>query len=138
MLLPLAERLEPESVTELFWRTVSFRIPWSEDNELEVAHPRGSMADGALAFTLARYDRTVPRLLLEDTFSLLVKHFDTGGNELVNATAMLDPLEAMRVIELCPDERRRDGIRQELARLLLRDDNGLWRRLGQFVPDEEK
>lgn len=141
VLIPIAEQIDPQSVSELFWRAVSFRIPRPSSDPFEVAHPRGWMADAALAYSLARYDRQVAGLILDEATPILLKHMNYGGNHLIEATAMVDPTQAVRLVDSLPDDGRKGYLQKKIAAMLLREDDRLWRlihqNLGLQWPDDE-
>jgi hypothetical protein len=61
-LLPVAERVDPDLCSELFWRSLSLRPPRPDRNNL---NDQAERADIELAELLARYDRDIARALLE-------------------------------------------------------------------------
>jgi hypothetical protein len=95
------------------------------------------MADAALAYALTRYDSHAAALILEDAIPLLLRDLNTGGNHVVEALAMLDPIRAARVVE----ELANDHDRERLATRLRSDGDALWRLmhgdLDVWWPDDE-
>ena len=60
--MPVAERVDPQLCSELFWRTLALRLPRPGRNNLG---DQAERADIELAELLARYDRDIARALLE-------------------------------------------------------------------------
>jgi hypothetical protein len=130
-LLPVAEAIDPALVPELFWRAVSYRFPRRNDDPYEAVHPRGWMADAALAYLLARYDRDVARLILDEATPFLLKQVNNGTYNLLDAATMVDPHLAVRLIGQIPAET--DYVRERVASRLLRD----WRLPPSWTAEEE-
>ena len=92
-LLPVAERIDPTLVPELFWRAVSFSSPRSIDGR----------SDAVLALLLARYDRKVARIFFEPLLDRAVASPEFDLRPLLVASAILDPELAVRFVENLPE-----------------------------------
>jgi hypothetical protein len=119
-LLPVAEAIDPALVPEFFWRAISFRIPRSEDPR-EAAYPRGWMADAALAYALARYDRQLAGMILDEASPRLLRRLNLGGNRMFEAATMVDPVQGVHLLEELPPENRQDYLWERVATRLLRE-----------------
>ena len=93
-LLPVAERIDPKLVPELFWRAVSFHAP----------RPGAEVrSDALLALLLARYDRSVARTFFEPAAERALASHEADLATLFAASALLDPALAVRLIDALPD-----------------------------------
>ena len=91
-LLPVAERVDPSLVPELFWRAVSFHAP-SDDIRTEAV----------FAMLLARYDRKTGLAFFEP---LAERTLTTSVNDLeplIDAAVVIDPALAGRLVERLPE-----------------------------------
>ncbi len=62
-LFPIAERVHPELIPELFWRALALRLPADSTEDADrISH---DISLSLLAGMLARYDRTVARAVIE-------------------------------------------------------------------------
>ena len=93
-LLPVAERIDPKLVPELFWRAVSFHAP-RPGNEVR--------SDALLALLLARYDRTVARSFFKPAAERALASPEADLATLFAASAILDPALALRLVDALPD-----------------------------------
>ena len=93
-LLPVAERIDPKLVPELFWRAVSFHA------HRPVAEAR---SDAVLALLLARYDRPVALAFFEPLAAHALTSTDTDLAPLVASAAILDPPLAVKMVEALPE-----------------------------------
>ena len=136
-LLPVAEQIDPALVPEFFWRAVSFRIPRLGEVPFEATYPKGWMADAALAYALARYDRQVAGMILEEAAPMLLRT-NYAGNHLLGAMAILDPTRAAKFVG---DLGGHDYFREKVAYRLLAEGDELWRlvyrELGLWWSDDE-
>jgi len=93
-LLPVAERIDPKLIPELFWRTVSLHTP----------RPVAEIQSEAVyAMLLARYDRTVALALFEPLASRANTTAEADIEPLVAAASVLDPDLAVRLVDGLPD-----------------------------------
>ncbi|MEQ8766938.1 MAG: carboxypeptidase-like regulatory domain-containing protein [Planctomycetota bacterium] len=99
-LLPIAERVAPERVSELLVRSLALRrpVPWpaflgSEVERLE--------AEASLALFVARYDGELARALLDDVVSAAGAWIDEPGlsRRILEARTILSPSEAFDSLE---------------------------------------
>jgi hypothetical protein len=122
-LLPVAERIDPALVPELFWRAVALHTPRA-GSEIR--------SDAVLALLLARYDPSVGRTLLEPLADRAITSSATDLVPLITALAILDPLRAVRLIEELPEpadltfHRTRNEARLTLAGALLQESPACW------------
>jgi hypothetical protein len=93
-LLPVAERIDPTLVPELFWRAVSFHSPRAGAEIRNAA---------VLALLLARYDRPVARTFLDPLADRALTSGETDLAPLIATLAILDPFRAVRLIEELPE-----------------------------------
>src|SRR6185312_332513 len=93
-LLPVAERIDPKLVPELFWRAISFHAPRPG---VEIR------SDAVFALLLARYDRPLARAFFEPLADRALASGETDLGPLVAAAAILDPFRAVRLIEELPE-----------------------------------
>src|SRR5262249_29840074 len=99
MLVGVAEGIDPGLISEFLWQAVSFRVPRLGETPMQETHPTGWFADAALAYAVARYDRQIARLLLEEATPILLRNLNDGGNHLVDAMTILDPVQAARGVQ---------------------------------------
>jgi hypothetical protein len=132
-LVPVAEAIDPQLVPECFWRAVSYRVPRIRERPSD--YPRGWMADAALALAVARYDREVAGVLLHDAAPILLRNLQNGGNRLLEAMAVANPVQAGQWTD---ELGKKDSRRVEVASLLVLEGETLWRRvhriLGLWLP----
>ncbi len=93
-LLPVAERIDPKLVPELFWRAVSFHA------NRPGADPR---SDAVLALLLARYDRSVALAFFQPVADRALTSAEMDLAPLVASAAIIDPLLAVRLVEAMPE-----------------------------------
>jgi Carboxypeptidase regulatory-like domain len=93
-LLPVAERVDPKLVPELFWRAVSLHAPRPGVE---------ARSDALLALLLARYDRDVARTFFEPIAARALASNESDLAPLLAASAILDPLLAVRLVEALPE-----------------------------------
>ena len=89
-LLPVAERVDPRLVPELFWRAASLHAP------RPVAEAR---SDAVFALLMARYDREVALAFFEPLAARALAAPDADLEPLVAAAAVLDPALAARLVD---------------------------------------
>ena len=96
-LLPVAERIDPRLIPELFWRTVSLHTP----------RPVAEIQSEAVyAMLLARYDRTVALAFFEPLASKARTTAEADIEPLVVAATVLDPDLAARLVDGLPEAPR--------------------------------
>ena len=93
-LLPVAERVDPRLVPELFWRAASLHAP------RPVAEAR---SDAVFALLMARYDRAVALAFFEPLAARALADPDADLEPLVAAAAALDPALAARLVDGLPE-----------------------------------
>jgi len=104
LLLPVAERVDPELLRRGFWRTVALRPPRPAGGD-----PTGLYEQGvaSLAITLARYDRAVARQVLQPV-ARRARSLDYGRRSrapnLFAAAAVIDPAWAIALADSLPDD----------------------------------
>jgi len=138
MLVGVAEGIDPGLVSEFLWKAVSFRVPRLGEVPMQETHPTGWFADAALAYAVARYDRRIAGLLLEEATPTLLRNLNYGGNHLLAAMTIVDPVQAVHWLEALGKD---DYRRQRLATRLLSDPDDLTRRvqsdLGMLSLDDD-
>ena len=93
-LLPVAERVDPALVPELFWRAVSLHAdPPGDDGRSEAL----------LALLLARYDGEVARAFFKPAADRALASPGVDLNPILAAAALLDPPLAVRLVEALPE-----------------------------------
>jgi hypothetical protein len=97
-LLPVAERIDPARVPELFWRAASFR----GSSKPQMGAP--SPPDAVLALLLARYDRDAAMVLLRPILDRGPTAAEVGMAGVVEAVAAVDPARAVALVESLPDD----------------------------------
>jgi hypothetical protein len=104
-LLPVAERVDPDLCSELFWRSLSLRLPRPGRNSL---NDQAQRADIELAELLARYDRDIARALLEppaayaSALGAVQVHPEVAGTIML-AAVHVDPRWAKSVVDALAD-----------------------------------
>jgi hypothetical protein len=109
VLLPVAERVDPRLVDEYFWRSLAMRqpTPWETyPGRRQSQSRRQADSDSLLAVVLARYDRTIARLIVEPLVpdKGTVADFVTTRGELYVAAAVINPRWAAAIVEALPDD----------------------------------
>ena len=93
-LLPVAERIDPKLVPELFWRAASLHVPG----------PSSEVRSGAaFALLMARYDRSVALAIFEPLAARTLASPEAHLEPLIAAAAALDPDLAARLVDEIPD-----------------------------------
>ena len=91
------------------------------------------MADAALSYPLARYDRDVARQILEEAAPFLLKENSMGTYYLLDAATVVDPHLAVRLIDQLPPTMKSEFARERVGSRLLRD----WRLPPGWTAEEE-
>jgi hypothetical protein len=146
--LPVVEQIDPQLVDEFLWRAIALRQNGLNRNQQNNPSPLdgGSQAssDMRLAMVLARYDRTLADALFASFWKripgALSGRGDTGG--IVTAAAVLDPKQAVAIIEGLPDGDAKTNAARRLAKFLALDDDKCWNYIQRevlvlWVVDEE-
>jgi Carboxypeptidase regulatory-like domain len=94
-LLPVAERIDPKLVPEMFWRAVSLRASQPD---------AGARSDALLALLLGRYDRDVARTIIEPIAAGALASGESDLVPLLTVSAVLDPSLAIRLVESLPED----------------------------------
>jgi hypothetical protein len=147
VLIPVAERIDPQLVPGAFWRALSLRAPKTS------ARPEsdpGSIADVQLAAALSRYDRAGARTLLDPVLGPDTATPALGGSRGLPyvAVALIDPRRAVALVEALPEapglkaHEPSNAARLAVARMLARRAEDRWRHLTYhhlhlWVPDVE-
>lgn len=146
VLIPVAERTDPQLVPGSFWRALSFRTPkTSGPPEFDP----GIITDVQLAVMLARYDRAVARFLLDPLVgpdAPASVRFVARGLPYA-AAAIIDPRWAIGLVDALPDNadlkaEPKNAARLAVAKVLSRRGVDRWRSLTYrhlhlWVPDVE-
>jgi hypothetical protein len=139
LLLPVAERIDPALVPEFYWRALSFRATRDakEPDDRTGAH---AAATGALALTLARYDRGLALALL-DAAKAPGEGAAAQGENLFLAAALADPARAAAMLAKLPAGRDGDWTREQVVKALLAEGEEVsrvvHRTLAQWYLDDE-
>jgi len=143
-LLPLAERIAPERLEEYLWRAIALRAPRYEPDSRPGPDTPALIADGGLAYYVARYDPDLARDLLEPLVAFLrsqVNRVDSSTRDwapVYAALAEVDPAWAEELArEVLPANAA--GI---MAEVLAREGEDRVRHvekryLGLWTPDQE-
>jgi hypothetical protein len=138
VLLPAAERIDPQGLAEWFWRALALRSDWAIRSDIP------------LALLLARYDRAVGRSLLEPLVGpggpVSLRRAPDGLRFV--AGAAIEPRWGVALAEAVPDDpdlephSRKNRARLDLAQALARRGETRWRylihhHLYLWVPDIE-
>jgi Carboxypeptidase regulatory-like domain len=101
-LVAVAERIDPELVSETFWRAVSLRVSRRPD----AVHDPSVFHDLAVALLLARYDRGVARALVARHTGPEASMAELSAYRglAFAATAVIDPTWAVQLVERLPDD----------------------------------
>ena len=144
-LIPVAEQIDPQLVSEFFWQAVSYRLPHEPQR-------RPDEADAALAMTLARYDRPVARMILEQAAGHLQsetsQRWGPATNMLFTAAALIDPRWAVELVEQLPEDpdlaphRTKNSARLTVASILASSGEDRWQMVYKQLrtlwrPDQE-
>jgi protocatechuate 3,4-dioxygenase beta subunit len=137
-LLPVAERVDPRLVPELFWKAVALHVPRPGSE---------TRSSSLLALLLARYDREVARAIFEPVATRALASDESDLDALLAASAVLDPALAVRLVEAlaeAPDltfHHPKNEARLALAAALARGTPACWddavSRLLQLWTDSE-
>jgi hypothetical protein len=143
-LLPVAERVDPTAMGEIFWRAIALRVPTPVtdqlEDEVEIGHAR-------LAQMLARYDSSVARRLLAPVAAHInqwtgpAEEYRQKAMHVIGAAAVVDPLWAADLLEAMPDppdlafRRPKNESRNMLVRVLGMNDAALWKHAGYWQPE---
>jgi hypothetical protein len=140
-LLPVAEQLDPRLVPEFFWQAVSFRLPRPDDEDQVW---QADLSDAFLSLTLARYDRAVPRVLLEQaakSVESLRRQHGLLNSALFRAATLLDPPSAVLLLEELANWKDRERMTYTITRALTQDGDARWhavqKELTLWVEDRE-
>ena len=93
-LLPVAERVDPALVPELFWRAVALHADSPGDD---------GRSEALLALLLARYDREVARGFFDPAAGRALASPGVDLAPILAAPALLDPPLAVRLVESLPE-----------------------------------
>jgi uncharacterized GH25 family protein len=129
LMLPAAEEIDPTLVPEFFWRALSLHRPAATDGtEDEWRKNQQIQGTGALALVLARYDRELAMVLVEEARKQAPK---TGFNRQTHlqAAALADPRRAAALVEEAATGENMDYDRQLVVGMLLAEDIALWKRV---------
>jgi len=104
-LLPVAERVDPDLCSELFWRSLSLRLPRPGRNSF---NDQAQRADIELAELLARYDRDIARALLEPPAAYAsalgaVQVQPSVASTIMLAAVHVDPRWAKSIVDTLAD-----------------------------------
>jgi hypothetical protein len=153
-LLEVMERIDPQRVSEVLWRTLALRGPRCDDERAE----NGRLGtDAVIAMLVLPYDRPIAQALL-DPILVRLPRLVAGGvsyfpEPLFAAPAVIDPHRAITLIEGLPTEphplrrqgwtRKRNLVARILAsqgddrRHLLQQMTGFWRPDAYDLVDDE-
>jgi hypothetical protein len=104
-LLEVVDRINPERVSEIVWRTLALRGPRREDEHEEV----GRLAtDAVIAILVLPYDQSIAHDLLEPIIERLPRLIAGGvsyfPDPLFAAPAVIDPERAVALVEALPEQ----------------------------------
>lgn len=142
LMLPAAEEIDATLVPEFFWRALSLRIPPRPGGvEDEWKRSRQTDALGALALVLARYDRALALLFVEEARKR-TPNMQYNRLPHLRAAALADPRRAIALVEALPVNARTDNFRLNVVNMLLAEGDAVWKivhgDLAQwFMGDEE-
>jgi hypothetical protein len=142
LLVPVAEQIDPALVTEFFWRTLSLRAPARPGNlEDTWALQMESLARGALALVLARYDRELAMAFVEEARKPLPQEGSGRLPNYVLAAVLADPRRAVSLAEKLATGPNGDYACEQVINLLLAEGDAVWkvvdRALAQWHVDDE-
>jgi hypothetical protein len=104
VLLPVAERIDPNLVDECVWRSLAMRRPSGSD---PVGNGSEAQSDVQLAMMLARYDRVLARSLIEPLTQQngpAGPYISSRQGELYAAAAAIEPKWAVALVDALPDD----------------------------------
>ena len=118
-LLPVAESIDPQLVSEFLWRAVALRHPPQE----KASRPttgfeklNAPARDPALAMALARYDRDLARRFWKPNAQQAEAIMRSGyGNAIVVAPLVIDPKGAIEFVESWPEGQGKNTARRILV-----------------------
>jgi hypothetical protein len=122
-LLPVAERVDPKLVPELFWRAASLHTPRPGSE---------GRTDAVLALLLARYDRGVARVFFDPEADRALASDPSDLAAILAASAVLDPGRAVRLVDQLPEapdltfHHPKNQARLALADALIRGTPACW------------
>jgi hypothetical protein len=101
-ILPLVERIAPDRLAEVFWRSVALSSP-GDDPRIDFGNDGPLPCEAAL---LSRYDREAAATLFEPVAAFVRSRALRDGNDLIPAVVValtcLDPRGAVEVVESLP------------------------------------
>jgi hypothetical protein len=132
-LVPLARQSDPDHAVEFFWQALSLRS--SSDQPSDDGTSPSDIADAALALGVARYDRALARYLLQGPR----QHPASLGDYARTfwwAMTLVEPEEAVRLVERQPAGRQRDQAEEAVIKALTsKADEQAMLRQTIFLPD---
>jgi hypothetical protein len=136
-MVPIAEQIDTALVPEFFWRALALRSPAAiEDRPGMMTHSLG-----ALALTVARYDRDLTGAFIAEAQKHRREDDFARANHFL-AAALVDPRWAVALIEGLPDGPGKDHARQSVIDVLLGEGDAVWRAVHRalalwYVDDED-
>ena len=130
-LVAVAERIDPNLVSETFWRALSLRDP----RRPNAVHDPSVFRDLGVRLLLARYDREVPRALVSRHLGPEASEAELSGDRglAFAAAAVIDPAWAVQLVERLPDDpdlkahNTKNAARLAAAAALARHGEARWR-----------
>jgi hypothetical protein len=142
LIVPVAEDIDAALVPEYYWRALSLhRPPRLNRVEDEWNLSLATDALGALALVLARYDRELAQIFIEQASKHTPSENFTRSPHLRTA-ALADPRRAVALVEALAEGRNKDYVREKVVNMMLAEGEAAWKLvhsdLAQWHPGDEE